>query len=249
MLEFLSFQGVGGCLLEVVDVTSWAAWNCFGWIQRKICPTHCCMTSKEKNLYITRPNDGSVIFHRIILLLVSQATLKVSNNKKMWSSWQKYINGTTSIDCFLIFDSVVFDKMLPHKLSEEQSQCHLNVCKTLANFYIFGIFCQICHFRQNWHSPKENIHQTYASCLLCRIRHFCQNRLYWRGLFQHLIRSFATSLAKFCHILHFCQIATIEGAPFNISLDGFCQNFGEFSFAIFVKIVTCQEAPLPSYLT
>ena len=40
---------------------------------------------EEKTFYITRPNDGSVIFwfHRIILLLVSQATLKVSNNKKM----------------------------------------------------------------------------------------------------------------------------------------------------------------------
>ena len=31
-----------------------------------------------------------------------------------------------------IFDSVVFDKMLPHKLRAEQSQCHLNVLQNPA---------------------------------------------------------------------------------------------------------------------
>ena len=35
------------------------------------------LTEKEKTVYITRPNDGSAIFQRITLLLVSQETLKV----------------------------------------------------------------------------------------------------------------------------------------------------------------------------
>ena len=102
------------------------------------------MTSKEKNFYITRPNDGSVIFHRIILFLVSQATFRVSNNKKMWNSWQKYIIGMHYFHWLYSFLIYLIQLYLIKCCLTSYALSKANVIwmfyKTLANFYIFGIF-------------------------------------------------------------------------------------------------------------
>ena len=74
----------------------------FGWLERTLSPF--CKTLKGINH--TKENDASVIFQRITLLLVSQAT---SNGRKcllnLWSTWHKYISLTemTSILCFRIY--------------------------------------------------------------------------------------------------------------------------------------------------
>ena len=78
-----------------------------GWLEQKISP----LFKVLKGINHTRANDASVIFQRITLLLVSQATSKIITIKcllNLWSTWQK----CTSIHCFLIsiFDPVLFDK-------------------------------------------------------------------------------------------------------------------------------------------
>ena len=74
----------------------------FGWLERTLSPF--CKTLKEINH--TKANDASVIFQRITLLLVSQATSKVRKCLlNLWSTWHKYISltETTSICCFQIY--------------------------------------------------------------------------------------------------------------------------------------------------
>ena len=60
----------------------------------------------KNRTYITLPDDSGVIFQRITLRFVSQATLKKVIRKcllNLWSTWQKYIIDATSIYCFLIY--------------------------------------------------------------------------------------------------------------------------------------------------
>ena len=59
-----------------------------------------------KGINHTKAKDASVIFQRITLLLVSQATSKVRKCLlNLWSTWHKYISltETTSIRCFQIY--------------------------------------------------------------------------------------------------------------------------------------------------
>ena len=60
------------------------------WLERKISP----FCKVLKGINHTRANDASVIFQRITLLLVSQATSKILTIKRLlnlWSAWQKYM--------------------------------------------------------------------------------------------------------------------------------------------------------------
>ena len=137
-----------------------------------------------------------------------------------------------------IFDSVVFDKMLPHKLRGEQSQCQNIECFAkpwliftfLVFFARFAIFVKIDTLQRRIFTKPMPIvccagFDIFVTLPYC---HFCQNRLCWRGLFQHLIRRFATSLAKFCHILHFCQNRYYWRGPFQHLIRGFAKTLVNF---------------------
>ena len=61
-----------------------------GWLERKISP----FCKVLKGISHTRANDATVIFLRITLLLVSQATSKIITIKcllNLLSTWQKYM--------------------------------------------------------------------------------------------------------------------------------------------------------------
>ena len=67
-----------------------------GWLERKISP----FCKVLKGINHTRANDASVIFQRITLLLVSQATSKIITIKcflSLWSTWPKYMGHKLNI--------------------------------------------------------------------------------------------------------------------------------------------------------